>query len=139
MPDLPPPPASRPERATPMRVQRKRTKGYKLPPNTVCVTRPSKWGNPYAVSRGIADGTWRVDGPGVYRSFTDRDDATIASLVLYRAYVRRAQVHCLAMPPVSELRGKNLACFCPLDRACHADILLELASAAGQPESERTK
>jgi hypothetical protein len=23
------------------------------------------------------------------------------------------------------LRGKNLACWCPLDRPCHADILLE--------------
>ena len=28
----------------------------------------------------------------------------------------------------AELRGKNLACFCPLDRPCHADILLELAN-----------
>ena len=27
-----------------------------------------------------------------------------------------------------ELRGKNLACFCPLDQPCHADVLLELAN-----------
>ena len=27
-----------------------------------------------------------------------------------------------------ELRGKNLACFCPLDRPCHADVLLEMAN-----------
>jgi Domain of unknown function (DUF4326) len=26
------------------------------------------------------------------------------------------------------LRGKNLACFCPLDQPCHADVLLELAN-----------
>ena len=29
----------------------------------------------------------------------------------------------------SELRGKNLACWCPLDQPCHADVLLELANA----------
>lgn len=29
---------------------------------------------------------------------------------------------------LAELRGKNLACWCPLDRPCHADILLELAN-----------
>jgi hypothetical protein len=27
-----------------------------------------------------------------------------------------------------ELRGKNLACWCPLDKPCHADVLLELAN-----------
>ena len=32
------------------------------------------------------------------------------------------------MDKVKELRGKNLACFCPLDRACHADTLLQLAN-----------
>ena len=26
----------------------------------------------------------------------------------------------------TELRGKNLACWCPLDKPCHADILLEI-------------
>lgn len=27
-----------------------------------------------------------------------------------------------------ELRGKNLACWCPLDQPCHADLLLALAN-----------
>jgi len=27
-----------------------------------------------------------------------------------------------------ELRGKDLACWCPLDQPCHADILLEVAN-----------
>lgn len=30
--------------------------------------------------------------------------------------------------PRAELRGKNLACFCPLDQPCHADVLLEIAN-----------
>lgn len=32
-------------------------------------------------------------------------------------------------PNVAELRGKDLACWCPLDQPCHADVLLELANA----------
>jgi uncharacterized protein DUF4326 len=27
-----------------------------------------------------------------------------------------------------ELRGKNLACWCPLDGPCHADVLLAVAN-----------
>jgi protein gp37 len=30
-----------------------------------------------------------------------------------------------------ELRGKDLACWCPLDQPCHADVLLELANRDG--------
>jgi hypothetical protein len=26
------------------------------------------------------------------------------------------------------LRGRDLACWCPLDQPCHADVLLELAN-----------
>lgn len=32
-------------------------------------------------------------------------------------------------PTVEELRGKSLACFCPVGHPCHADVLLELANA----------
>lgn len=31
----------------PKLITRKRTKGFKLPPNTLCITRPGKWGNPF--------------------------------------------------------------------------------------------
>ena len=33
-----------------------------------------------------------------------------------------------------ELSGKNLACWCPLNEPCHADVLLEVANA---PERDR--
>jgi hypothetical protein len=29
---------------------------------------------------------------------------------------------------MADLRGKNLACWCPLDQPCHADVLLEIAN-----------
>jgi hypothetical protein len=36
------------------------------------------------------------------------------------------------LPPIPDfapLRGLDLACWCPLDQPCHADVLLELANA----------
>lgn len=35
---------------------------------------------------------------------------------------------------LSELRGKDLACWCALDQPCHADVLLEWANAPGGAE-----
>lgn len=32
-------------------------------------------------------------------------------------------------PDLGPLRGHDLACWCPLDQPCHADVLLELANA----------
>ena len=34
---------------SPQRIQRKRTKGWKMPPNTVSVCRPGKYGNPFYI------------------------------------------------------------------------------------------
>ena len=43
------------------------------------------------------------------------------SLRLYRIHA--------ATLDVTPLVGKDLACWCPLDQECHADILLELVDA----------
>lgn len=88
----------------PERIQQKRTKGWKMPPNTVSVARPHLWGNPYRVSAECTP----AEAVAAYRR-----------LVEDGAY-RRQHLH--------KLRGKNLACFCPLDQPCHADVLLELAN-----------
>jgi hypothetical protein len=32
---------------------------------------------------------------------------------------------------ISQLKGKDLMCWCPLDQPCHADILLALANPRG--------
>jgi hypothetical protein len=93
----------------PKRIQRKRTKGWKMPPNTVYVGRPTKWGNPFTVKEwgvSIAVNNFRVmllDLP------FSRKEENIAE-------IRR------------ELSGKDLACWCPLDQPCHADVLLEIAN-----------
>jgi hypothetical protein len=107
------------------RVQRKRTKGYKLPENTKCVNRGTKWGNPYKVL--FEDGCWCVkDDDGNYwgKPYDNKDDASRKAVECYSGWVD-GQIG-LKKLDLNELRGKNLACFCSISSPCHADYLLEL-------------
>ncbi|MBW3096855.1 DUF4326 domain-containing protein [Pseudohoeflea coraliihabitans] len=96
----------------PKRIQRKRTKGWKMPEGAVYVGRPTKWGNPFEgardyPSRELAVARFRAGLDGC--AHPDSFMGTILS-------------------DVKDLRGKDLACWCPLDQPCHADVLLELAN-----------
>jgi hypothetical protein len=88
----------------PVRLQRSRRKGYRLPsPNglpIVYVGRPTKWGNPY------------------------RDGQPDELVRLYRSYLSERPD--LIEAAKKELRGKNLACWCPIGSPCHADVLMEV-------------
>jgi uncharacterized protein DUF4326 len=108
----------------PIRLQLSRKKGFNLQAESrvingldaVSVARPGKWGNPFAVGRRGPFGREPIDAEGAVGFFVDmlRDD----------------EVRQVANYPTdfSSLKGKNLACFCPLDHACHADVLLEKAN-----------
>jgi hypothetical protein len=56
------------------------------------------------------------------------------SVTLYREHLnaRPWGRRPLAEAVRAELGGKDLACWCPLDKPCHAEVLLELANEAGQ-------
>jgi hypothetical protein len=113
---------------SPRRIQRKRAKGWRMPPNTVYVGRPSKWANPFLVAN--------------YRYYkTDADP--YCSTAVVRAKRNKQQAHRCAVDDFdfwlsqqpelvrqikSELRGKNLACWCPPECPCHADVLLKIAN-----------
>ena len=101
----------------PERIQRKRTKGWKMPPNTVSVTRPGRWGNPYSAS--------------LFRDYTPAQQT--ADFKRWIDGDRGARGWAGPPPTADEIReklgGKNLACFCPLGQPCHADVLLDLANA----------
>ncbi|WP_293373606.1 DUF4326 domain-containing protein [Nevskia sp.] len=92
--------------ALPVRVQLRRTKGWRMPPNTVKVHRTTKWGNPFGDRE--SDRSWRSAAVEAFR----------------------LENHCKPTSDFAELRGKNLACWCPLDGPCHADVLLKLANAS---------
>lgn len=95
----------------PVRVVLSRLKGWRMPPNTVKVCRPGKWGNPFRV------GDWRPDGEGFIR---DQAEA----VMLFCKHDDTASIRAAA----GELRGKNLACWCKAGTPCHADVLIELAN-----------
>lgn len=106
----------------PKRVQLKRTKGWRMPANTVKVCRPGKWGNPFVVGKryGWAEpDSSEIDGP--FKPIKDRAEA----VAVYRSWL--GGQHDL-LEDVRELRGRNLACWCPADEPCHADVLLALAN-----------
>ncbi len=98
----------------PKRIQRKRTKGWRMPEGAVYVGHPGRFGNPYVV--------------GGINPFTLRKIETNAESVdTYRA-ARQSWNHDYLMRWLAPLRGHDLACWCPLDQPCHADVLLELAN-----------
>lgn len=100
----------------PIRIQRKRTKGWRAPMGSVYVGRPTCYGNPFKV--------------GDVDPLSKKVITPVMSVKLYRAYASD-------MPPkavgwwfnrLRELRGKDLMCWCRIDQPCHADVLLELAN-----------
>lgn len=92
----------------PKRLLQKRTKGWRKPPNSVVVSRPSKWGNPFPIDAKHD----RASVVSKYREWITGDDPKAVAL--------RAQL--------GELCGKDLLCFCPVPGPCHGDVLLELAN-----------
>ena len=104
---------------SPQRIQRKRTKGWRMPENTRAVDRTTSWGNPFKVGE-----TTILRGPDDSRSVSHPKDASEA-VELFRWYVHQGnRVEMIR----TELSGKNLACWCKPEDPCHADVLLELAN-----------
>lgn len=103
------------------RIQRKRTKGWKMPANTVYVGRGSKWGNPFVIGEPIKIDIFEIrkEENILTGSIVIEVDREMAIFLFRKVAVYKDH---------SELRGKNLACWCSLDRPCHADILLKLAN-----------
>jgi hypothetical protein len=81
-----------------------------MPAGVVYVGRPTRWGNPWRVEEiGAAEAVAR------YRAELLADPGRVA-------VVRR------------ELGGRDLACWCRLDAACHADVLLSVANPPARPD-----
>ena len=78
----------------------------------IVVTRPTKWGNPHPLSLGREEAVRRY-----------REDLLAGRLAISIEDVER------------ELGGRDLACYCPLDEPCHADVLLELANRQRRPNA----
>lgn len=128
----------------PMRIQLRRTKGWRKPPNTVSCARPAKYGNPYRwTDYNVANADDTPAPPDVQRrvgtQMALRDHKAWLYLNDKHAEIRR------------DLANKHLACWCrvcvrhkdgkPWNEPCrdcdpcHVDHLLEVAN--GTPLVER--
>lgn len=156
--------------SAPKRIQRRRTKGWRMPDGAVYVGRPSRWGNPFPLHGDWI--MWNAVAIGLHGGPAGRREASVR---LYRAWLTGASIPTRTLddkptgwgiqfdnghtstidrqiigvaevaatwadpvttpelPDLRPLRGRDLACWCPLDEPCHADVLLELANATEVP------
>jgi hypothetical protein len=91
-------------RVTPRRIQLARRKGWRMPPDTVLVARPSRWGNPFSLAEFGRE----------------------RSIAMYREHLQ--DLLATQRIDLAPLRGRHLACWCALDLPCHADVLLDFAN-----------
>lgn len=98
----------------PKRIRLSRTRGWRLPEGTIVVARPTRFGNPF-----------RIGEPGI-------PDVAAAVALFRRAFASgelgRDRPAFARNAIRDALRGRDLACWCPLDEPCHADVLLEIAN-----------
>ena len=154
--------------SAPKRIQRKRTKGWRMPEGAVYVGRGSRWGNPFKlrdytglarVPAALDEGApWEYEGrisahgtshdyfhPGgrvtrcTVRYMTPSEVVSCYRRLLtgdltpsmQSAGFRPVPSRTMPITPdmvVADLAGKDLACWCPLDQPCHADVLLDIAN-----------
>lgn len=77
-----------------------------MPAGAVYVGRPTQWGNPYKAG--------------------ECTDGAVGAVRCFRVLIESEQENIDLVK--HELAGKDLACWCPLDKPCHADVLLEIAN-----------
>jgi len=111
--------------ASPRRILRRRSKGWRMPAGAIYVGRPGRYGNPF---------DWIMFGRAAAVDFYKRwlageltaaERAAIGVEIMPLDLERQRR---RILEGVPELRGKDLACWCPPGEPCHADVLLELAN-----------
>jgi hypothetical protein len=122
-----------------VRIQRKRTKGWRMPENTVYIGRSGPFGNPFyqRIGRG-ADEIGPAYEVRLYREWLLQPWGSQTWLLKLNAtknpafatikVARLAEQSSSILLGLDALRGQQLAHWCPLDQRCHADVLLELAN-----------
>lgn len=97
---------------------RNKLKGWRKPPNSLVVTRPGRWSNPYRL----------IEHGGTYT----RDDAIDLfqrDLLAGQLITRPGRAPLGVEDARRELAGLDLVCACDLGERCHADVLIEVSNA----------
>lgn len=135
----------------PQRIQRKSTRGWRMPENTVYVGRGSRFGNPFRIGQpdplSVINKT-PMDAATCCHYYRQGIEAAAQLGTEHSIYHPNQEMLWWAWQMVGDdeeqaigvdlavmieteiyrLKGKNLACWCSLDHPCHADVLLEWAN-----------
>lgn len=99
------------------RIQRQRTRGWRMPEGAVYVGRPTRWGNPFRpTDLDLHD-----------RPFGVRRAVELDRLATLR-FVEEGEPEDVEAWLAPLRNATSLACWCPLDQPCHADTLIEVLS-----------
>jgi hypothetical protein len=90
----------------PRRFRLSRKKDARKPAGAIVIARPSKWGNPHKIGR------------------LTRDDAIAA----YKRDLYAGKLRFAVADVKRELKGRDIACWCRLEDACHGDLLMAIAN-----------
>lgn len=93
----------------------RRTAGWRKPPRAIYVGRPTIWGNP-----------WRVGGKA-HGALGPKEAVAEYENALTTGKLKDRGGNALR-DRVRELAGRDLACWCDVDKPCHADVLLYYAN-----------
>lgn len=114
------------------RIQRKRSKGWKMPSRTFYVGRPGEFGNPFK----LVDGTIfyyyvnrKILSPWIIYDHSKSNYTQKDLIYFYEMWITGKLTDDIGLPPVPDisiLKGLDLACWCKLSDSCHADVLLKL-------------
>lgn len=100
-----------------------------MPENTVSVSRPTIYGNPFTHPKTAeAVAAFRQYCQGGTQSFTMSPGGLQFAKGLHKNSLHWAWSDWLRTEGLAAIRGKNLACWCKPGEPCHADVLLELAN-----------
>ena len=106
----------------PKRIQKLRAKGWRMPSGAIYVGSPTKWGNPFVIG---VDG----DREACVELFIHLVDNGLLCISAAKESVSAQNALMdVVTNDIEELHGHDLACWCPLDSPCHADVLLEIAN-----------
>lgn len=110
----------------PIRIQRRRVRGWKMPPHAKYVGPGSLYDSPFRVARSpfeLKNGGARVV------------ESPAEAVEKFRDWIKHtAEGRFVAGCAARNLWGLDLVCWCPVDQPCHADVLLEIANPRGEAE-----
>jgi hypothetical protein len=105
---------------SPVRIQLKRKRGWRMPPNTVKVDRTTAFGNPFKAPE--------YSPAEAALEFQKWLNDSVITADAFKRYLRGKNLACWCRLCLEHKDGKPLDLECIKCESCHADVLLEMAN-----------